>query len=143
MLADYYARSAVAAAQVLAGFDEEWFRNRLNSAVIGIGVGPEIQTPEGAALADLLVRLLARLYPRLAIIGEGQIETLSELARRINPQIELVERAELGLTIGDGPRFATTTFAGSDGWDALLSQQAPQPIGTSDNALGAGAAACL
>ena len=40
-------------------------------------------------------------------------------------------------------RFTTSVFAGSEGWDALVDAERPQPVGASDNPLGAGAAASL
>lgn len=63
-LADYYARSALAASQVLAGFDEQRFRGVLEGVRVGLVIGTDaVQCTEGRALLDLLVRLLARMYP--------------------------------------------------------------------------------
>lgn len=144
MLADYYLRSAVAVAQVLSGFDEEWFRTRLESTPVGISLGSDVQSREGLALADLLVRVSARLYPTLALIGEPDtVAPLAELAKAINPKIDLVEEATLGVAVGDGNAFPTTIYAGSDGWDGLVSATEPQSVGASDNPFGAGVAACL
>ncbi len=144
MLADYYHRTAVAAAQVLAGFDEEWFRGRLEGTPVGISVGRRARSTEGAALTDLLVRMAARVYPKLALVGEAsQIAPLAQLAASINPNIELVGDAALGVVVGDGAAFANTIYAGSDGWDGLVSGRNPQPVGSSDNPFGAGVAACL
>lgn len=149
-LADYYERAALAAAQVIAGFDEEIFRAALEEVNVGVSVGAEAQTSaEGRALADLCVRLLARLYPRLAIISTSdsaatlRLELLG-LAQAINPRIEISEKAEAGISIGtDAPQFARTIFVGSDHFDALLSHNTPQRLAQSKNPFGAGAAACL
>ena len=66
------------------------------------------------------------------------------LARAINPRIEIQQGASVGISIGAGaPAFETTYFAGSHGWDALLSLREPMPTGSSQNPLGAGVAACL
>lgn len=144
MLADYYVRSAVAAAQVLSGFDEELFRSRLESTPVGISLGAHAQSGEGRALADLLVRLSARLYPAIALIGEpATVAPLAELAKAINPLIDLVDAATIGVAVGDGNAFQTTIYAGSDGWDGFVSATEPQSVGTSDNPFGAGVAACL
>lgn len=144
MLADYYQRSAVAAAQVLAGFDETWFRSRLESTPVGIALGADAQTVEGRALADLLVRLCSRLYPALALKGDpAELSRLTELAKAINPNIEIVNDAELGATIGDGTPFQTTVYTGSDGWDGLISASEAQTVGLSDNPFGPAVAACL
>jgi hypothetical protein len=144
MLADYYARSAVAAAQVLAGFDEQWFRERLEAGAIGVSVGQSATADEGRALADLVVRLVARLYPCLAIIGEpAQTTELRRLALDINPGVEFHDSAETGIVIGDGAAFTESVYSGSDSWHALISTQAIQPVGETDNPFGPGLAACI
>lgn len=142
MLADYYARTALAAAQVLEGFDPEWFRARLESTPVGFSV--DAATPEAEAIGDLGVRLLARLYPRLALIGERS-EELTALARAINPEIEIVEGAEVGIVVGRGrgQTFERSVYAGSDRWDAMISGDTPQPVGESINPIGPGVAASL
>ena len=144
MLADYYRRNAVAAAQVIRGFDEVWFRTRLESTPVGISIGSAEPSPEEAALSDLLVRLAARIYPVLALVGESSaVAPLAELAKAINPSIELVDEAALGVAVGAGRGFAETIYAGSAGWDALVSTTEPQSVGASNNPFGAGAAACI
>ncbi len=141
-LPDYFRRSAVAAAQVLQGFDEDAIRDRLENLNVGLSIGQDATTPEGRALAEMSVRLLARLYPRLAICGGD--DSLSELALAINPQIELTEQtADLTLAIGDACAAGRTIYAGSNGWDAQVSTNAPRAIGQTANPLGASAAACL
>lgn len=148
-LADYYDRAALAAAQVIAGFDEDVFRASLESVHVGISVGAQAEArQEGQALADLAVRLLARLYPRLEIRSSDpdapSRRTLAQLALEINPKIELVDGAQIGIAVGaDAPTFAKTVFAGSHEFDALVSQKSPQSVGESANPFGAGAAACL
>jgi hypothetical protein len=142
MLADYFARSAVAASQVIEGFDEERFQAHLEQNPVGVAA--DSLTSEGEQLADMAVRLLARLYPQLAIQAPDPAGArLRELASSINPSIELVDSAELGIVVGDGPPFAESIYAGSDGWDALIATRAPLPLGESENPLGAGGAACL
>jgi hypothetical protein len=142
VLADYYARTALAAAQVLEGFDPKWFRERLAATPIGLTV--TAATPEAEAIGDLGVRLLARLYPRLALIGERS-DQLTALAHAINPEIEIVGEADVGIVVGDGQGevFETCIFAGSDGWDALVADVTPQPVGESSNPIGPGVAASL
>jgi hypothetical protein len=146
-LADYYERAALAASQVIAGFTPDLFRTTLEQANVGLAIGREAATSEeGKALADLTVRLLARLYPCLELRAEvsAEGERLESVARMINPRIEFRPGASVGIGIGRGaPGFETTYFAGSDGWDALLSMSGPVRTGSSPNPLGAGAAACL
>lgn len=67
-LADYFAKTAMSAASVLAGFDVEAFAATLERRVVGVAFdGAAADSPEGRHTLELLVDLLARLYPRLAI----------------------------------------------------------------------------
>lgn len=143
MLADYFSRSALAAAQVLDGFDAERFRIHLEATPVGISTG--VLEGEADALADMTVRLLARLYPKLAIRAASTpaLERMIELACAINPNLEIVADADLGIVIADGQPFAESLFAGSDGWHALVGTEAPLATGASENPMGAAAAAVL
>lgn len=143
-LADYYGRGALAAAQVLSGFDEGRFRARLEDTAVGVVIG-DTDSVEGRALGDLLVRLLARLYPRLTLLGPAHsVRYLQALATAINPAIDLTPDAAVGIAIGqvESP-FETTFYAGAAGWDALLSTTRAQRTGDSDNPFGPGVAASL
>jgi Prokaryotic E2 family C len=146
-LADYHERAALAASQVISGFDLDLFRTVLHKTAVGIGIGRQAgDSTEGTVLADLTIRLLARLYPLLELRVEtsSQAETLAGLARAINPKIEITTNASVGISIGTGsPRFDTTYFAGSNGWDAFVSSQESLQTGSSPNPFGAGVAACL
>lgn len=146
-LAPYYHRAAVAASHVIAGFDEAAFRETLGGTHVGLSVGTSsVSSPEAQWLADFAVRMLARLYPALdlRVADSGLGDRLSALAIAINPDIELRGGASVGIAVGgDAPRFEFTQFAGSKGWDALVSRREPLPTEQSDNPFGAGAAACL
>jgi hypothetical protein len=146
-IAEYHARAALAASQVIAGFDPELFRKTLEETIVGVGVSSEAaMSNEGKVLAELTVRLLARLYPRLEIRIESPdlAGRLISLAQAINPLIEITNGATIGISIGiEPPIFPTTYFAGSCGWDALLSTKSSLRTGSSHNPLGASAAACL
>ena len=149
--ADFFDRGTVAAAQVIAGFDEDVFKAALSGTTVGISLGPEVASrAEGGFLADLTVRLLARLYPNLSITAASEAQEvasgLTALARAINPLITVTDdsRAPVGVVIGNGDApFETAVFAGSHGGIALIDADSPQPIGDSPNPLGAGAAACF
>lgn len=142
--APYFDRAAVAAAQVVAGFRETDFRRLLEERSVGIALGADAASAEGRALADLLVRLCARLYPRVAIVDGPRAEALRELALRINPRVELESEADVGIVVGAADAsFATPVYAGSDGWIARVSTTRPQAVGDSPLPFGAGAAACL
>lgn len=148
-LADYFRRSAVAAAQVLEGYDEEAIAEGLESAPIAIVIDDlSLDRVEGRHALDLSVRLLARLYPSLTVVGSRAADPWRDLALAINPVIEL-DRLEpssaivIGVPPPGAPIAPFQLFIGSDGWHARLSTRTPQPVGGSTNPLGAGAAACF
>lgn len=150
-VADYYARSALAASQVLSGFDEELFRAALDNARVGVAIGADAgKCREGGAVLDLLIRLLARLYPTLVIrSGAGAHDAADDamdLARRINPNVSFASDPTVEIAIGrelpsagGWPRI----YVGSSGWNAFVGTRESQTVGSSQNPFGAGAAACL
>ena len=146
---DYFQRNAVAVSQVISGLNEQRLTSRLEDVCIGVTIGPDAGGDEGRAMADLLVRLLARLYPSIIIHEEGAGgvgDEIRALARRINPRIDLSGQATIETVIGTTePRWKTTrtVFAGCEGWTARLSTHGPQGCGASNNPFGAGLAACL
>src|SRR5260370_40684920 len=104
-LADYYGRNALAVAQVLAGFDEQRIRAALDKVRVGLCIGTDAaESSEGRTLIDLLVRLLARLYPTLAVRSEIGGRTAAEeplnLARRINPAMEFSSGPPAAVAVG-------------------------------------------
>jgi molybdopterin/thiamine biosynthesis adenylyltransferase len=153
-LATYFGRAATAASQVLQGFQTKNFEQLLNGLVIGIAFDETACSSEGRASLDLLVRLVARLYPNICFLPEGDEATklsrsLSSLARSINGQIDIV-RPRLAalsqcLVVGStAPDVACSRmFLGSDGWLAKFSTVQPVGSGCSSNSFGAGAASCI
>jgi hypothetical protein len=145
-LADYFRRSAIAAAQVLSGFDEVAISERLERTSVEINLN-DTESAESRSLVDLSVRLLARFYPRLGFSGPAAaVSEQVELARAINPNIDIVTgKCDFGIGIGSSarPESADSVFVGSNGWDAYLSFDGPQEVGESRNPFGPGAAACL
>ena len=146
-LAPYHRRAALAAAQLLEGFDEHRFAEALGQPV-GISFGSDaVASAEGRALVDLSLRLVARLYPTIELRATPGAEEhgahLVRLARKINPEIALGE-SDTGIVVGgEAEPFAESVFAGSEGWDALVSTETKQSIAEGSNTLGAGASACL
>ncbi|WP_434714259.1 E2 ligase fold family C protein (plasmid) [Rhizobium sp. YTUHZ045] len=153
-LAKYFGRAATAASQVLQGFDAKDFEGLLNNLVIGIAFDQEACSTEGKAALDLLIRLVARFYPTICLVPLGNeprklTKGLSSLARSINESITIARRGSSALShclvIGSTspevpcPKF----FLGSDGWIAKFSAERPVGTGSSNNAFGAGAAACI
>lgn len=149
-LAEYYDKAAVAAAQVVAGFDADAFRVAVEGTSVGLSFADQAaSSPEGRAALDLGVRLFARLYPTLSLRPSGAAAEqlagdLRALAAAINPRIDLADNADLGIAIGAGaPTWDRTLYAGSDAWTGRVSLTTPVPVGRSRVPFGAGAAACL
>ena len=146
---DYFQRNAVAISQAISGLDEQRLESLLGDMCIGVTIGPDADGNEGRAIVDLLVRLLARLYPSIAFRDEqdgGVAAEASALARRINPRIGLSGQPTVEMVIGSAhvrQRTSQAVFAGSCGWNARLSTRRPQGCGDSNNPFGAGLAACL
>ena len=152
-LAPYFDKAALAAATVLAGFDRDAFATMLTQQVVGIVFDERAATTtEGRTTLEFATNLLARLYPRLAIIGRGEPASrysvaLAELARRINPEIEFSESTAVtaSLVVGRTPAEVEgrRIHVGSDGWIVRVSTQEPMDSGESGNPFGAAAAACF
>ena len=100
--------------------------------------------------AELLVNQFARLYPRLCIFGdEGTAASLRDLARWINPTVDLIEDPTRATTtvstcpIGPaGALVAGALVAGAAGWSAIIGEGFPSKAGA-PNPIAAGAAAAL
>jgi hypothetical protein len=148
-LPDYFQRGAVAVAQVIAGFDESAIRNRLESVVLGISVSTAAaHTVQGTVAAELLVRLAARMYPAIKLDGPSdRVASLSDLARSINPDVELSPEGAttVSVSVGGGRHTATqpTIYVGSSALTARVTTKAPASVGRSVLPFGAGAGACL
>jgi hypothetical protein len=149
-LAPYYDKAAIAASQVVAGFRPDAFREALEGVAVGVSFGDQAaRSPEGRALLDLQVRLLARLYPALALRPDGgaaedEAGRLTALARAVNPRLDLVDDAPVGVAAGVGAAaWARTVHAGCDGWNGRAGGNEPLAVGATSLPFGAGAAACL
>ena len=146
---DYFQRNAVAISQVISGLDRAILESMLGDVCVGVRIGRDAQGREGRALADLLVRLLARLYPALIVreAGDGRlVDELEALARRINPRIELSGTPTIEVVVGGasaGAQCSRKIYAGSRGWTGRVSMGEPQGCGDSNNPFGPGVAACL
>jgi molybdopterin/thiamine biosynthesis adenylyltransferase len=151
-LAAYYDRAALAASQVLSGFDSSLFQSRLEGVVVAVGFDDEVcQSPAGLALLDMLIRLLARLYPSIRIDSSARCADtatgLRELARQINPAIGLDGEvpASVGIWVGRHPRpiASRLIYAGCTSTDGLVSNSIPRAVERSGSPFGAGGAACV
>jgi hypothetical protein len=146
-LADYFSKNLMAASQLTRGFDVDRFTASIGAAKVGVFFdGPSARRQEGRALLDLLVRLVARLYPTLCFRGPSEIrDELVRLAQAINPVLEIDDNPTIGVCVGqpDGAAVERILFAGSDRWLGRLSETRPLSVGDSTNRTGAGAAACF
>ncbi|MDB5874658.1 MAG: Y4jF [Ramlibacter sp.] len=157
-LADYFHRNAQAAAALVSGFDAEMLAKKLEKHVIGIVFDDSVRTSlEAQATIDLVLRLLARLYPTLTIVSLGDVKKkhvkpLHALVKAINPKIDIesdIRKATKLLVVGRTPVTVSgklkrhTWYLGSDNWIAGVSRNAPVGSGSSSNPLAAGAAACI
>jgi hypothetical protein len=153
-LAPYFDKIALGAAQRLRQYSYEEFKTVLSAVNVGVAFDVSAaRSPEGRVILELCVNLLARLYPVLTLRPVGGHtddfgDRLAQLARSINPGIELAEASE------DSPRAwivigGTAIESGnpkicvsSDGWNAIVSETPISP-GASALPFGAAAAACL
>src|SRR3954471_504576 len=124
-LARFFAKNVLAAQGVLPDVTYENFAAALEAQRVGVCVPDNALTREGRVLSRLLVNLLARLYPRLALLGnDSATADLALLARAINPAIEIDTTAagvETSVTVGGGPAVgATALYTSSHGWIARL-----------------------
>jgi hypothetical protein len=156
--ADYFYKNEQAGALLLKGHSSEVLRQKLSDEVIALVFDANATTSaEGRSSIDLMVRLLARLYPSLAFIPQDvkardYARTAAKLATEINPNIDLCQdhRKITRAVICGQTRFQirskqlrTRIYIGSDRWVAKISAAAPPGSGRSNNPFGAGAAACV
>src|SRR5258706_7083586 len=113
-LARFFAKNVLAATSVLPDVTYESFATALEAQRIGVYVADGAMTREGRVLARLLVNLLARLYPRLVLLGsDNACAELAAVAREIKPVIDLDTSADSGeacVTVGKGDRIGTTSI---------------------------------
>lgn len=156
-IADYFQRSVNAASQVLKDFNYDGFVKLLERHRIGLVIDEAAaKSTEGRATADLTVRLLARFYPKIAIVAaddsaKTEVAALRALALAINPKISVTDKVT-GVThclvVGKTEQLlkgknAHVIYVGSSNWTVRLSRKKPTGSGTSKNPFAAGVAACL
>jgi hypothetical protein len=151
-LANFFDKAALAASQILQGYSKVDFEKRLDAVTIEVAFdGNAISCPEGLFTLDLTTRLLSRLYPNLYFtpldeVSGGYTEKLNELAKSINPVINLKADSPFAtIMVGSTAisRKDLLFYIGSDEWSVLFSKTKPVGSGNSGNPFGAGAAACF
>jgi molybdopterin/thiamine biosynthesis adenylyltransferase len=154
-VANFFQKNALAAHQVLGGVDAEMLQSLLGAEVVGVALDMAASSSwEGRRTALLATDILARFYPRMALIplGKGQspITFVSELeahARVINPRIEIARTTPTRLLVVGSSALPdsveTVRYIGSHAWCLRLSKAGPVGSGGTGNPFGAGAAACV
>lgn len=150
-LANFFNKIALGASQILKGYNTNAFENKLLSNCVLIFFDDNAATTsEGKATLDLLVRLIARLYPVIQIQNDQSgslVAELKKLALEINPQIEILDSCKptvcvtVGQTAYSGS--ATTFYIGSNNWVTSFSNNNPIGSSQTNNPFGAGAASCF
>ncbi len=134
--------------------DADGIGERLLAERVGLAFdGAAAETAEGRVALELAVRLVARLWPRLAIVDlSGRHSelavSLSALAISINPEVYLSDAPgdiTRTLVVGDTALVShlPAFYVGSQGWIARFSPDRPVGSSATDNPFGAAFAACL
>lgn len=148
-LAPYFGKAALAAADILHGVSPAQFEELLAPIAVGVAVDEDVMNNfECQTLSELLVNLLARLYPTLVLVGPSQwADSMTQIALLINPNLEVRGEGPCAAWVCVGDKYvdagtSVVVNASSGGWVARISEY-PMSSGKSDNPLGAAAAACL
>jgi molybdopterin/thiamine biosynthesis adenylyltransferase len=149
-LGPFFDKVALAASEVASGLGYAALKARLESECVAISIDSDGATGEGKLTAELIVSLLARLYPRVAFATSGaaadKLATeLAATARWINPDIEVTDPsgATRSVIVGSAPVLAEPIYVGSHGGTAFVSLDERAQSGQSANPFGAGVAACV
>ncbi|HUX65646.1 MAG TPA: ThiF family adenylyltransferase [archaeon] len=115
----------------------------LDDVTVGILCGKDLDNND-IWIAELSTNLLARLYPRIAIMGPYKhVTTLRNIALKINPEIEFAENVSGAPTICVGAAIAEDAiYPNASGWVARVNHT-PSKHGGPSNPYAAGAAAAL
>lgn len=154
-LARYFSKDLLALNKLL-NTDSSIFEKVINSKTVTLVFDENaVHTFEGNCGLELMIRLIARFYPKLSVCdlsgtnSEKQAE-LIELAKMINGNIEIVPDAETkdiliiaGLTSKEFKSKSSIFYFGSENWIAKYSVSESKSFGNSTNPFGSGIAACL
>lgn len=151
VLANFFDKSAMAASHVLSNYDRSDFEGRLGETTVEIAFDyAAIHSEEGKATLEMVIKLLARMYPKLIITELGlDVDTyrvqLEGIAQGINPHIHISnDQPSVSVCIGNTAikRDVPVFYLGSDNWIINFSDTKPVGSGSSANPFAAGAVAC-
>jgi hypothetical protein len=156
--APYFDKNASAAQALLPNLGKDALKAVLHNELVMIAFDASAAaTEEGIAILDLVIRIVARLYPNIVIcaLGKGQskrVTSFEALAKSINPNLTTSDQpcgATRAIVVGGTALTGTfkrlnfTAYVGSDNWLAKVSMKRPVGVGESQNPFGAGLAACI
>ncbi|MGD9929330.1 MAG: E2 ligase fold family C protein [Mangrovibacterium sp.] len=154
-LARYFSKDLLALNRLL-NTDSSVFEEIINNKIVTLAFDINaVETHEGSCGLDLIIRLLARFYPKLRIsdlsgTNQAKQRELVELAKRINGNIEIVPDSEsediliiAGATQKEITNKSPKFYFGSENWIAKYSVSNIQEFGSSENPFGSGIAACI
>jgi hypothetical protein len=150
-LANFFDKAALSAYQVLKDNNREKLVELLSAQNICIYFDQNAaNSTEGKLTLDLIVRLIARLYPIICFdsTSSGQLKAeLTRLAQSINLAIDFGDPTKATVCIAVGTTALQnnipTFYVGSQCWVAGLSIHSPIGSSNSNVPFGAGAAACF
>ncbi len=143
----FFARAFAAVGRHVA-VDRETMAQALADRVIHVRCGRDCDTlPNARWSAELLVNLVARLYPRISISGGPSIcESLATLAKGINPTISiepLTQADAVTVVIGSDDVPGAAIFVRSDGWTTTVTDHAVSSLPGPPNPYAAAAGAAI
>ena len=154
-LAKYFSKDLLAINRLI-NTNQKAFEDILNNKIIAIAFDENaILTEEGKNGLDLIIRLVARLYPKIKFIdlSEQNGETkgrFEKLALEINGNLEIVSDIEkedililAGITSKPVNSSVQTLYFGSDNWISKYSIKEQQSFNSTTNPFGCGIAACI
>lgn len=163
--ARFFDKAALSAAAILQGFNYDAFKAELSSELVGVAFDTaSAKSQEACWTLDLLINLLARLYPQLCLVRCDNSPATRELegaldrkAKEINPAIQIVgiDNSPPGgvpvavvVVVGGSvpppelqPRCVI--YAGSEGWEVRIGGDRPWGAGAGRQPFASGAAACV
>jgi molybdopterin/thiamine biosynthesis adenylyltransferase len=156
-LANFFDRASQSLRQILRGVDSDFLAERLNGITVAVAFDDgSVFSPSRRATLEMAVNLLSRLYPKIAIIHQGNSDEgremrseLIRLALSINPAIEIIDppgRVAATLCVGDAnPASEKTIWVHADSWNVEVRVGRPISSLTGDayNPISSAVAACF
>ncbi len=151
-IADYFSKDVLAISQILKQTNTIEFESILNKNIIEIAFDKSIYQKEGFALAELLILLIARLYPVIKItdlINDNLCIKIAliEKAKSINSKIEITSNTPtVSIVVGETPieckEPQMVFYVGSKDWIVKMSTNLPVGVGDSSFSFSSGISAC-